>query len=191
MRLFLKDPLVIFLAFGLVVFLSLAAAGLYFGFFERTPVTTRVFRAVRLGLGMFFFALALWWSMPASMATSGEKIAWQPYSDQALERARASGGPVVIDFYADWCIVCLEMDRLVFADPRVVEAAGDLVMLKADLTDSRSFGAASLAFQYGIRGFPTVVFIGPDGKERGDLRIVQFVPPEAILFRIEKLKSPA
>ncbi len=177
------------LVFGPLVFICLAAAGLYFGFFERTPVTTRTFKFARLSLGMIFFALALWWTAPDSVATSGQKVAWQPYSEEALEQAKAGGRPAVIDFFADWCFICFEMDRTTFGDPRVVEASGDFVMLKADLTRADTFESSALAFRYGILGFPTLVFIGPDGKEREDLRVVQFEVAETMLDRFERLKS--
>ena len=90
---------------------------------------------------------------------------------------------------ADWCFICFEMDRTTFGDPRVVEASGDFVMLKADLTRADTFESSALAFRYGILGFPTLVFIGPDGKEREDLRVVQFEVAETMLDRFERLKS--
>jgi uncharacterized protein YyaL (SSP411 family)/cytochrome c biogenesis protein CcdA len=175
--------------FGPLVLVGLAAAGLYFGFFEKTPVTTKTFRAVRLFLGISFFMLAVWWSVPESAATSKERINWQAYSEEALEEAREIGQPVVIDFFADWCVACVELDRVSFSDPQVVEAASDIVMLRANLTNSNTPEASGLAFRYRIIGFPTLVFLDSDGRERTDLRIVQFVPPKVVLDRLNRLKS--
>jgi uncharacterized protein YyaL (SSP411 family)/cytochrome c biogenesis protein CcdA len=178
--------------FGPLVLVGLAAAGLYFGFLEKTPVTTKTFRAVRLFLGISFFMVAIWWSAPVSTATTDEHIEWQPYSEQAIEQARENGKPVVIDFYADWCVACVELDRVSFADPHVIEASRDIMMLRADLTQSNTPEASSLAFRYRIFGFPTLVFLDSDGRERADLRIMQFVPAGVVLDRLNRLKeSPA
>ncbi|RJP73800.1 MAG: DUF255 domain-containing protein [Candidatus Abyssobacteria bacterium SURF_17] len=171
-----------------LVLLCLLAASLYFAFFERTPVTTKKFRIVRLSLGLVFFAVALWWSNPGKGETSGESISWAPYSDAALAQAAAVGQPAVVYFHAEWCGACKELDRLSFSDPRVVRASRDFIMLQADMTRTNSPEATSLAYSYGIWGFPTIVFLGPDGREIGDLRIVQFVPPEELLDRFRLLK---
>ena len=175
--------------YGPLVFLCLATAGLYFGFFEGTPVRSKSFRVVRLCLGGSFFLLALWWSAPNLLATSGQDIEWRAYSEESVEAAKESGKSVVIDFYADWCIVCLELDRVSFGDSRVVEASRNLLMLRADMTDTNTPEAGLLAFRYGIRGFPTVVFIDRNGLERQDLRITQFVSAESVLARMRSLNG--
>jgi thiol:disulfide interchange protein DsbD len=176
--------------FGPLVLIGLAAAGLYFGFFEKTPVTTKTFRAVRLFLGISFFVLAIRWSMPESAATSSDRIDWQTYSEEALEQARESGKPVVIDFFADWCVACVMLDRVSFSDPQVIDAAEGVVMLRADMTNANTPEASALAFRYKIFGFPTLVFLDSSGRERTDLRIVEFVPPIVVLDRLNRLKTP-
>jgi len=175
--------------FGPLVFVCLAAAGLYFAFFERTPVSTGAFRAVRLSLGIAFVALALWWSVPDSGATSGGRIDWRPYSEEALEQARTDGRPVVIDFFADWCVACKELDRVSFSDMRVAGASRGFVMLRADMTETNTLKASALTYRYKIFGFPTIVFLGPDGQEREELRIMQFVPADVVLDRFGKLSD--
>jgi thiol:disulfide interchange protein DsbD len=173
--------------FNSIVLVSLVAAGLYFGFFEKTPVKTIKFRAVRLVLAAIFLGVSLWWGMPSGQVAEGSKIGWQSYSETALNQAKESGRPVVIDFFADWCIPCKELDKFSFSDRDVVRLSKNFVMLKADLTRGNSPEAKSLLKRYDIKGVPTIVFIGPDGRERKDLRMVQFERADEVRARLEKL----
>jgi thiol:disulfide interchange protein DsbD len=120
-------------------------------------------------------------------AASG--IPWQPYEASALERAVKDGRPVVIDFSADWCLPCKELEHKTFNQPEVVDAARGMVPLRADLTRSSSVEVKQLREQYRIRGVPTVVFIDSTGKERDDLRVVQFVDKEEFLKRLADLRG--
>jgi thiol:disulfide interchange protein DsbD len=173
--------------FSSIVLVSLVAAGLYFGFFENTAVNSLVFRIIRLFLAAVFLGIALWWGMPSGETSSGPRVDWQPYSDVALRQAMETGRPAIIDFYADWCIPCKELDKYSFSDSRVIELSRGIVMMKADITRGDSPQAKALIERFGVRGVPTIVFVGPDGKERKDLRVVQFEPAGEITGRMERL----
>jgi thiol:disulfide interchange protein DsbD len=174
-------------AFSSLVLVSLVAAGLYFGFFEKTPVKSVIFRIIRLALAALFLGIAFWWGMPSGETSSGPHVDWQPYSETVLQQAEEAGQPAIIDFYADWCIPCKELDKYSFSDSQVVELSRDVVMMKADITRGDSPEAKELIKRYDVKGVPTIVFIGPDGQERRDLRVVQFESAEEIRSRIEKL----
>lgn len=173
--------------FRSIVLVSLVAAGLYFGFFERTTVKSATFRIIRLFLAAVFLGIALWWGMPAGEPSSGPHVDWQPYSEATLQQAGEAGQPAIIDFFADWCIPCKELDKYSFSDIRVIELSRGMVMMKADITRGDSPEARELIKRYDVRGVPTIVFIGPDGTERKELRVVQFEPPEKIQDRMERL----
>jgi thiol:disulfide interchange protein DsbD len=95
----------------------------------------------------------------------------------------------VIDFSADWCLPCKELEHKTFNQPEVIDAARAVVPLRADLTRSGSDEVRKLREQYDIRGVPTIVFIDSTGKERADLRVVEFVDKEEFLRRLKDLTS--
>jgi len=89
----------------------------------------------------------------------------------ALDRARAEGRPVIIDFWGDWCAACRELDHTAWSDPRVQAEARRFVALKLDnstdkMADPKAAEAIDAVFEkYGIVGQPTVVFIDAHGRE--------------------------
>lgn len=186
--LYFLNTIIPFKYFSPLVLISLVAAGLYFGFFENSSARSIIFRGVRLLVGILFLGVAFWWGMPEGEGSSGPKIDWQPYSEQLMEQ-RGSGIPIVIDFYADWCIPCKELDKISFSDPRVIDISRDFLMLKSNLTRENSPEVKALISQFGIRGVPTIVLIGADGDEREELRIVQFEDANEVLSRLKRLNK--
>ena len=95
--------------------------------------------------------------------------------EQEVAAASAAGRPVMLDFYADWCVSCKEMERYTFTDPGVQAEFSRALLLQADVTANDAADQALLQ-HFGILGPPTIVFFGPDGRERGEYRIVGFKP---------------
>lgn len=114
-------------------------------------------------------------------------VRWEPYSPSALTAAAAAGKPAVIDFYADWCLPCKELDVRTFTDPRVITAMDRFTRVKADLTLANDPKVQALAKQYEIIGVPAVIFIGADGREIRELRLNQFEGPDDFLKRLERV----
>ena len=80
---------------------------------------------------------------------------------------------MLIDFYADWCIPCKELDAKTFADRTVIDASRRFTSFKADMTKSGTAATESLATRFQVKGVPTVLIIDSQGKERS--RITGFV----------------
>ncbi len=97
--------------------------------------------------------------------------------ERELVSAREAGKPVMLDFYADWCVSCIEMERFTFTDPGVQEQLERAVLLQADVTANDADDQALLR-HFGILGPPTIVFFGPDGRELSGYRVVGFKPAD-------------
>jgi thiol:disulfide interchange protein DsbD len=85
-----------------------------------------------------------------------------------------SAKAVMVDFYADWCVSCIEMEHKTFTVPEVQAALQDVVLLQADVT-ANDDEDKKLYVHFGIVGPPTIAFYGADGKERTKFRVVGFM----------------
>ena len=110
--------------------------------------------------------------------------------DKELAAAAMAGRPVMLDFYADWCVSCKEMERYTFTDPAVQKALAGTVLLKADVTANDEADQALLK-RFGIFGPPTIAFWGPDGMERAQFRVVGFMKAEAFAAVAGQAIAPA
>jgi thiol:disulfide interchange protein DsbD len=152
------------------------AAGVHLSFIDRTTGTFRGFDWLKKGIGIALILLAA--HQIVSAVSRGPGVTWQLYSEQLLKEAIRVEKPVIIDFYADWCAPCVELEQITFHDPEIVKLAeNDFVMIKVDLTRKGDPLNEHLLRHYDVRGVPTVVFLDGNGRERGDLRVVNFLPP--------------
>ena len=103
--------------------------------------------------------------------------------DAALVRAEAAGRFVMLDFYADWCVSCKEMEDITFRDPRVLAALGEIRLLRADVTANDAADQA-LMRRVGIFGPPAILFFGPDRVERRRYRTVGFKTADDFTERV-------
>lgn len=94
--------------------------------------------------------------------------------DRAVAQASRAGRPVMVDFYADWCTSCKEMEATTFLDPIVQQALAGTVLLRADVTANDANDQALLK-RFGIYGPPTIAFYGRNGQERSRYRVVGYM----------------
>lgn len=103
-------------------------------------------------------------------------------------RLAAADRPVMLDFYADWCVSCKEMERYTFSAPQVAAHMSQMLLLKADVTANNDEHKALLK-RFSLFGPPGIIFFAPGGKEIDDLRVVGFMeaaPFAAILARARR-----
>jgi thioredoxin:protein disulfide reductase len=94
--------------------------------------------------------------------------------DREVAAAASSNKSVMLDFYADWCTSCKEMEKFTFTDQRVVAALSNTVLLQADVTANDSDDQALLK-RFGIFGPPSIMFFGADGNERKNFSVVGYM----------------
>jgi thiol:disulfide interchange protein DsbD len=100
-------------------------------------------------------------------------------------RLKSAGRPVMLDFYADWCVSCKEMEKLTFADAKVAAQMKNLLLLQADVTANNEDDKALLK-RFGLFGPPGIIFFDAKGTERPELRVVGYQPPEQFLPTVER-----
>ncbi len=187
---FFLSPILPAVVYKGLMFVFLAGVGIYLAAVDKLARTVRGFFLFKRLLGVALMAWAVLIVLPAQRAQGGH-IAWQPYSEAVLQQAVAEGKPVVIDFYADWCLPCKELEANTFSDPRVAQAFDGVVALKADLTRDEDPSVQELKKRFRIVGVPTIVFLDRSGREQDALRLVQFEPPDAFLKRMAQFRSVA
>ena len=106
-----------------------------------------------------------------------------------LGPAVARGQVVMVDYYADWCVSCKEMERYTFSDPQVRTALADVLLLQTDVTANDALDQALLD-KFGLFGPPAIQFFGPDGRERRELRVVGFMDAGDFRRVVERATVP-
>ena len=149
--------------------------GTYLGFIDQSGRRVRYFRSIQRVTGIVAVLIAVWLAAPPPAESA---IRWRAFDAASLEASRASGRPTVIDFIADWCIPCHEMERTTFANPDVRLEAERFAMLKADMTQEND-DTSALVEQYQVKGVPTVIFIDSRGAEVH--RLVGFTDADEML----------
>ena len=100
----------------------------------------------------------------ASSTTQGPQVTWLSSESEALAKAQAEGKPLIIDFTADWCAACHELEKFTFSERSVAsEITSNYVALRIDCTDKGDEAVKAIQKKYGVTGLPTVVFAKPDG----------------------------
>lgn len=163
--------------------LSLVGAGIYLGFIERSGNERIFFFWIKriAGIAAVLIGLALPFLGPR------QALAWEIYAPQKLIEAQQAGSPVIMDFYADWCIPCHELDQFTYSDPKVIQALEGFVKIKVDLTRPDTSEVEEAINRFEIVGVPTILFLDTKGEEVKEGRVTGFIPPQELLVI---LKNP-
>ncbi|MGE8325959.1 protein-disulfide reductase DsbD [Pseudomonas urmiensis] len=177
----------------LLIGLLAAGVALFLGALEFVIKTPRERLAQLLGLALLVYALACWYgalsgqgdplrplphaAVATSAGTSVSKTdAWQTITtpaalDAALAQAKAAGQPVLLDWYADWCISCKVIEHEVLSAPQVQAQLGTFKLLRFDITESNA-EQRSLLDRYQLFGPPALLFFAANGSEMTSDRVV-------------------
>ena len=157
------------------------------------------------GLGLVLIALAIWIVWPAISVVADNQNQTSPRTEKRissdlvfqvvrsseeleriLQRAKAENKPVMLDYYADWCISCKEMEAITFTNPEVAKAMSRFVLVQADVTINSQQSQALLK-QFSLYGPPAILFFNGAGDEQKSLRVVGFMAPSRFLERLQEL----
>ncbi len=157
-------PLIGDMAYKIGTALVLVVGAVFLGGFDQLTKDSVIGDRIKKVLGVAAVLCAV---VLLVVPTPARTTLFTPGSKADIDKAIAQRKLVVLDFYADWCIDCKALDKKVFSKPLVIEAAENVVGIKIN-TDKHP----DVAKRFGVKGPPTIVFIGRDGKVRKDLSFV-------------------
>jgi thiol:disulfide interchange protein DsbD len=156
-------------------------------------------------LGLVLVALAIWIVWPAISAVTGNQtqtsiltekrippdlvfqvVRSSEELERILQKAKADNKPVMLDYYADWCISCKEMEAITFTNSEVSKAMSRFVLVQVDVTINNQH-SQTLLKQFGLYGPPAILFFNGAGEEQKSLRVVGFMTPSRFLERLQEL----
>jgi len=166
--------------YGVAASLLIGAAFLFF-MATRGPQA----RTLRIACASLLLIGGIAVAMPARVGGGAGEVVWEPYNEGAIANAKQ---PVIVDFYATWCLPCKELDATTFSDPAVAAELKRFKRVKADLTLSDDATTKALAEKYKVVGVPTVLFIDSNGNERTELRLFGVEAPKKFLERVKQVR---
>lgn len=125
-------------------------------------------------------------NVQASQSLPFIKIANLDDLDRELKQAKSQGNTVMLDFYADWCVVCDEMEAYTFSDAVVQQTLKPVVLLKVDVTENNNDDKAFLK-QFDLFGPPAILFFNKESNEVKSHRLVGFVEGEAFVKHVKEV----
>ncbi|MGB5530217.1 MAG: cytochrome c biogenesis protein CcdA, partial [Ignavibacteriaceae bacterium] len=155
---------------GYVLPIFMIGTAAYLLFFEKLANSVKGFRIFKIVFSVLILVIGIYALIPSET----KSVDWKPFKKESL--AEIDGRGVIIDFYADWCIPCKELDAMTFSDPKVIELSKEFETYKADMTESLSEEVEALRESYKIIGVPTVLILNSKGEEKE--RITGFVNAE-------------
>ncbi len=167
------SPLISNEIFKVIFPLYIIAAGAYLILIDRKGHTSVIYSKIKYFIAIFAIVMGTWMLKPAESA--GE-VQWKVMTSlESIEKSMASENkPVMIDFYADWCAQCKELDEYTYTNPDVIELSKSFNTIKVDLTKENE----DITRRFNIKGLPVVAFMNSKGEEFADQRVTGFLKPE-------------
>lgn len=162
---------------------------------SKLPKTGPWMIKVKKGFGVILILMGFYYVWPVlkpyvtppSAESTSKFSGWTMYSEKIVNEA-VNKQPVIIDFYADWCAACKELEKFTFGNLEVKREMKDALLLKVDATTENDQVTPVLE-KYGVIGLPTIIFIERDGTIRKDLTLTGYEPPLDFIKRLKKLNT--
>jgi len=167
---------------GYVLPIYMILAALYLIFFEKDSVGKIGFKIFKYVFAFILLAFSAYSLYPVET----KSIEWTPFTEESFVQSKEENKKIILDFYADWCIPCKELDALTFSNENVIEASKEFATYKVDMTKSLAPEVEKLRKEFNIIGVPTVIIIDSEGDEVK--RITGFVRAEEFLNLLKEIK---
>lgn len=190
----------------LTLSITLSFLGVFTGAFYKVDHTASPFIKIRKALGLIFIVAgaAILFSLTFTIVESGnrlvtsglsdiqskkavEEIKWIYSEQEGLKLAKEQNKPVILDFYADWCIACKELDKITYTNKEVIKESQRFIMIKVNCTKDNE-EIKKIQRKYSIRGYPTIVFINSTGISEQKIKQIGFITPDKFLEIMKKIK---
>lgn len=165
--------------------LALIAGGIYLGFLEKSKNQIQSIRRTKLAVGIALILAGVFLPSFFPSTKSKDVLIWENYTPESLTAAKNAGQPVIVGFYADWCIPCHELHQFTFADPKVIKVLASFSKMKVDVTRMDAPQAYEAIHRFGVIGVPTLLFLDSKGQEIQEARVTGFIPPKELIAIIQ------
>jgi thiol:disulfide interchange protein DsbD len=169
-----------------VIAVVLFVVGAAVGAIHLSYHTHNVAVRARKTVGVVVCVFALYLGIGSITAVHADNIDWVRSIEEGLELAKQENKPVMIDFYADWCTVCKEIEAYTFATDEVGDELTRFVAIKIDLTDNTPENQKIMQL-FGIKGLPHIVFFDSKGGRLEDKRLLEFTSKEDFLTHVSDI----
>jgi len=191
--LFIAKPIFPPPLFGFLLGLFLLMLGASMGALDRLGTETNQGARFRKAFGLLFVVIGIYMVVtllpipgrvvPQPSTGSGDsqptQSIWRSDLSAALEEAKSSNKSVVMDFTAEWCAQCKELEHKTFSQAEVIQELQKFIPIRVDCTNARDAEVKKVQSEYGIKGLPTVLILDSEGFEMA--RVVSFLPPPAFI----------
>lgn len=178
------SPLIPKNIFSIIFPAYIILSGIYLILIDKKGMTSKIYSKIKYFLAIFAILYGAWMFLPQQ---KGKEVNWKILNSvESIEKSISDEKkPVMIDFYADWCAQCKELDEFTYTDPEIADLSQSLNTIKIDLTNENE----SITNKYNIKGLPVVIFMNSRGEEIKDLRITGFLKPDEFRKKIISLQN--
>jgi len=158
------------------------AGGVYLALLDRKGSNSLGFMRFKTLIALLAVFYGAWILKPND---GREEVKWKNLTalEQITNSVSSEKKPVMIDFYADWCAQCKELDEYTYTDKEIIDLSSKLNTIKIDLTKENE----AITNKFNVKGLPVVLFMNSKGEELSELRVTGFLKPSEFKTKINKL----